>query len=165
MTITVEDGTGLTTADAYTSVAAVDTYFSNRNNTTWTGSTAVKEAAIRKATAYLDATYTWIGKLGDTTQSLGWPRTGAYDKEGRDLSDSVPTLVAQACAELALVSLSSELISDLTNTNFVKREKVGSLEVEYMDSAPANTNYQYVDRLLSALYTVKAGSGNARAIR
>ena len=54
----VEDGTGLANANAYVSVEFADEYFSARGNQTWVGlGSADKEAAIIKATDYLEAVY------------------------------------------------------------------------------------------------------------
>ena len=160
MTIVVEDGTGLSNANAYVSVAAADTYFSDLNNASWTGSTAVKEAAIRKATKYLDATYNWIGTILSTTQALNWPRTGVTDSQGRDLEDQVPQAVVDACCELALLSFTDDLVNVTSNSDYIKREKVGELEVEYADGAPIDREYRYVDRLLAGLFNSKSGGSN-----
>ena len=74
MALVVEDGTGLSTAESYISVADADTYHSDRGNALWTGTDAVKEEALRQATEYLDATYDWKGSISLTTQALNWPR-------------------------------------------------------------------------------------------
>jgi len=158
MTLIVEDGTGLETAESYVSTTEADTYFENLSNLTWVGTTAVKESALRKATTYLDTTYSWIGIIYTTEQALGWPRTGVYDKEGRDIKESVPTLIKQAAYELALASLSEELVQNTSSSNYVKKEKVGELEVEYRTDAPTDRMYKFTDRLLSGLYIAKQGS-------
>lgn len=165
MTLTVEDGTGITDAESYVSVAETDTYFTNLSNANWTGTDAVKEAALRKATEFLDATYTWKGTIYSKEQSLGWPRTGVYDQEGRDLKESVPLSLKRATFELALASLSADLVTIQNNSNYVKREKVGELEVEYRNNAPVDRQYKYVDRLLDGLYSKKLGSSNVGVIR
>lgn len=113
MTITVEDGTGLTGADAYISVADADTYFSAVGNTTWSAaSTSAKEQAIVKATRYMEKRFgnKWKGLIASSTQALGWPRDHVYDERGTELDDQVPRPIANACAEYALHALSNELI-------------------------------------------------------
>jgi hypothetical protein len=164
MALVVEDGTGKADAESYVSVADTDTYFSDRNITTWTGTDAVKEAALRKATEYLDATYSWAGSgVVETTQALGMPRKDLYDNEARDISETVPTGLKRATMELALASLSAELLPNQTNSDYVKKEKVGTLEIEYMDNAPARKMYLLANRLLSGLYLTKVGM--RRAVR
>jgi hypothetical protein len=113
MAITVEDGTGLATADAYISEADADTYFAAIGNTTWSGaSSGDKEQAIVKATRYMEKRFgnKWKGIIASSTQALGWPRDYVYDKRGTELDDQVPTAIAHACAEYALHALSNELI-------------------------------------------------------
>src|SRR5262245_25534004 len=105
MTLTTEDGTGLANAESYCSVADADTYHTNFGNTTWTGSTAAKEIALRKATRWLDVTWNgkWKGRKNTTTQGLDWPRYWAEDADGFSIQpDSVPTRLRDACAEAAL---------------------------------------------------------------
>lgn len=159
MSIVVEDGTGLSNAESYLSVSGADSYHTNRGNDSWTGSDAVKEQALRKATEYLDNHYQWIGDIYLTTQTLNWPRTFAYDSQGRAVNNIVPSKVENAAAELALLALSEDLVPVTTSSDYAKREKVGDLEIEYRDSAPASRQFTNVDRILSGLYTSKAGSG------
>src|SRR5678815_4685019 len=57
MAFTVEDGSGVEDANAYIPIDYADEYFSDRAITTWTGSDAVKQAAIIKATDYIEKVY------------------------------------------------------------------------------------------------------------
>jgi hypothetical protein len=59
-----------------------------------------------------------------------------------------------------LTSITTPLVEDLTNAAFVKREKVGELEVEYQAGAPTARQFTLVERLLSGLYT-STGSGGS----
>lgn len=67
---------GASDADSYAGTSEADAYFSARGVSAWTGSTSVKEAALRVATSYLDNAYRerWIGLTSTQTQSLSWPR-------------------------------------------------------------------------------------------
>jgi len=165
MTLEVEDGTGLDDAESYVSVAEADAYFTALGNDNWTGSTSVKEAALRKATEYLDATYNWRGLIFSVEQTLGWPRTGVYDREGRDLAESVPLRVKKATYELALASLTEDLLPITSSQNYIKSEQVGSLAVTYRDDAPVDRIYRCADRLLTGLYYTRNGSGNRPVMR
>lgn len=105
MAITVEDGTGLATADAYISEADADTYFASVDNATWSGAdTAAKEQAIVKATRYMEKRFgnKWKGTIASSAQALGWPRNRVYDERGLELDNQVPTAIARACAEYAV---------------------------------------------------------------
>jgi hypothetical protein len=165
MTIIVEDGTGLSTAETYISVADADTYFSNRANTTWSAlTTANKEASLRKAADYLLQVYRlrWKGTRVNSTQALDWPRSyvarddytysgiNGYTTIGGNYyypSDEVPTEVARACAELAVKASADELSPDLGRRTI--REKVDVIEVEYDPNSPQSTIYRAIDNMLA----------------
>ncbi len=162
MSIVVEDGTGLSTAETYISVADASTYFTARGNTTWdaldTGeATANREAALRKATDYMTAIYRdrWEGVRYTEDQALCWPRSGVVcDSWAIDI-DEIPTEVKRACAELALKSASDDLQADLTQG--VVREKVGVIEVEYNKNSPQSKRYPAIDFMLWPF--LKSGGG------
>lgn len=108
MAITVEDGTGLMTADAYVSEADADAYFASVGSTTWSAAgTAAKEQAIVKATRYMEKRFgnRWKGTIASSTQALGWPRDYVYDERGTERNDRVPQAIAQACAEYAVQAI------------------------------------------------------------
>jgi len=106
-TFVVEDGTGLSTANAYISVADADTYDENHNADSGWGAAAeaAQQKAIRLATQYLDATYggRWRGMRYVETQALDWPRSSFEDYDGYATAyDEVPSAVEAACVELAI---------------------------------------------------------------
>lgn len=158
MALVIEDGTGLINSESYLSVDDADAYFTARGDDAWTGADAVKEAALRKATQYMDATYRWRGVISDTTQALGWPRSNAYDHEGRDLN-LVPQAVKDACAELAKAALSSDLAADYSRNDLIKSVKAGSVEVEFDDDAPRTKVYTLAARILSGVTVGRVGGG------
>lgn len=138
MAITVEDGTGLSNADALISVAYADSYHATRGNSTWTGDDADKEKAIVRATFYLTDSFMWDGdKINGRDQALAFPRYGLVDEEGYAVeNDAVPDEIQRACAELALRELVTPgtLTPDFIPADGVKREKIGQIEVEYISS-------------------------------
>lgn len=160
MALTVETGVGLSTADSYISVADADTYHSSRGNVAWDDLDATddKEPALRRATDYMVQVYRtrWKGVRMQADQALDWPRSGVYSEpfmyggigEQPYLVDDdiVPTEVARACAKLALKAASAELAPDLERAT--KREKVGPLEVEYMDGQVQYKRYREIDDML-----------------
>lgn len=107
MALIVEDGTVVANADAYVSVADTDTYHTNRGNTLWTGAVGDKEAAIRKATDYIDKRFGLLfrGIKSSSQQELQWPRIDAYDNSGYTLAGIVPTQLKKAVYEYALRAL------------------------------------------------------------
>jgi hypothetical protein len=162
MPLVVEDGSGLTNADAYVSVGETDTYNTNFvANSTWQeAGTDEKELAIRKATAYLDNKYRsrWRGRRSNETQALSWPRAYVVDDDGFGLaSDDIPTALKNATAEAAIRALTGELMSDLTTPGTIgrTRKKVGPLETEteFVGGSSQVPSYRVIDALLRSLIT------------
>ena len=107
MSINVEDGTNVSSADSYISVADADTYnLAHTADPDWVAAiTAVKEKGLKLATQYLDSKYRmrWRGARFNEVQALGWPRTGFYDYDGFEIEgESVPTRLEEATVEAAI---------------------------------------------------------------
>lgn len=128
--------------DFYGTVAAADTYHTARGNAAWAGDNTAKEAALLRASAYVDGLgiapdgrLLWPGtKAGGRTQLRAWPRIGAQDIDGVAIDPlSVPIEVEHATYEAALRELVTpgSLSPDYTPGAQIKREKVDVLEVEY----------------------------------
>ncbi|WP_442577857.1 DnaT-like ssDNA-binding protein [Mesorhizobium sp. ASY16-5R] len=154
--------------DAYVSVTEVNDYLTARGQVTaWAAaSNPAKEAAIIEATSFLDAAFSWVGKLEDTDQSLGWPRVCATDREGRTLSD-IPTPVKNACSELANLALGGRLMpmSLSTGSAAVKRDKIGDTETEY-DTTRFEGSYEYVRMILRGIGSLSGtGIGMSKLVR
>jgi len=165
MALTVEDGTGLSAAESYISVADADTRHTNNGSTLWPGSltTAEKEQALRRATIYMEQAYRlrWKGTRLLRAQALSWPRYGAI-VDGWDIdSNVVPSDVANVCADLALKAAAGDLALDLERG--IKREKVGPLETEYDTFSPQAKRYPSIDMALGPY--LKGGAANAFLVR
>lgn len=108
MALTLEDGTGVVGAEAYADAAAFDAWALAYWGNSLVGTDTDKEAAIRRAVAYLDA-LAWIGvRTGGRTQALAWPRTDAIDSEGNELAtDEIPAEVIEAQHVLARAELAA----------------------------------------------------------
>lgn len=150
MALIVETGSGLTNSESYASEAYADAYHENRGNAAWDG-VADKEAALRKATDYMVQRYNglWQGLRVNSTQALDWPRVGVIANGYYVLSSIVPAQVANACAELALRSLSGPLLADLTRAK--TRTKIDAIEVEYDKNSDEQTRFVAVDAMLKPL--------------
>lgn len=159
MSLIVEDGTGLSTAESYISVADADTYIAAYKgaDATWDAATdATKEVAARQATQYLDGFYSWKGVTLTSTQALDWPRTGVYDE--RDvLIEGIPTDLENATAEVMFMIVTGvTIIENVDKSKQTTREKVDVIEVEYEPGASVQPSFPTVGRLLSGL-TVSSG--------
>ena len=149
--------------DVYADLAEADAYFDARNVSSWSdASVSEKEAALLRATAYLDGRYRWIGERADEEQPLGWPRLAATDPEGRTHT-GVPLSVKHACAELAWVALSQDLAPPVARGGRVLAERVGPVELRYADDAPIGPAFPYIDLLLTGLVRVAATVAVRRA--
>lgn len=102
MALTIEDGTGVAGADSYASVADCSAYAVSYYGASLTGNTADKEAAIRRAFAYLNG-LRWKGsRTNGRSQGGAWPRTDMIDCDGNAItSDEIPAEVIEAQHELA----------------------------------------------------------------
>ncbi len=107
MAFTVETGTGTPDANAYDSVASIDTHHEDHGTTDWTNfTTPEKQTAIVRATSYIDKRFgrRFVGVRSTKNQGLEWPRLSAFDQDGFLLSDvdAIPRQLLKACAEYAL---------------------------------------------------------------
>lgn len=137
--------------DSYADRAEADAYFAARGVAPWAAAEAgARDAALLRATAWIEGRFRWVGRLVDPAQPLAWPRTGAVDGEGRPL-DGIPVRLKAACAELALVALSQDLAPPLDRGGRVLTERVGLLEVAYAADAPPGRTFPAVEALLRGL--------------
>jgi hypothetical protein len=144
MTFAVEDGSIVEDANSYVTIAFADSYHLDRGNASWTGTDAVKQAALIRATDYIEQKYAgrWKGSRYDEDQALEWPRADICDVD----EDVIPARLMQAVCIAALEGLSTDLNPVLDRA--VKREKVDVIEVEYMDTAKAGKARPAIDGLL-----------------
>lgn len=153
-TLVVEDGTGLSTANSYVTVAEADSYLRLRGRAaTWDAySPDLKAGHLVAATDYLDAMSTWRGQILTSTQALGWPRGGAIDKWGRFVvAGTVPRLVKAATIEIAS-------LGEITREGApaVTRKVVGPIEIEYdtaQDQSVGRARYKLAFDLVASLAT------------
>jgi hypothetical protein len=160
MSIITEDGTGLATAETYSSVSFADTYFSDRGNSAWGAlTTAVKEASLRKSTEYMLQVYRnrWIGSRYTTVQALDWPRWGVAVDGGQTVidTDEIPVEVKRACVELAYRASTATLYADQERS--VISESVGPLSVEYDQYSSQAIKYKAIDAMLSIYFSSASG--------
>lgn len=108
MAFTPQDDAGsVAGANAYIDLAYFTAYHTDRNVTNVVDGnyeTADIQAAIIKATDFIDSRYSFVGDRKSRDQTTEWPR---YDAEDRDeyLIFGIPHQVQEACAELALAEL------------------------------------------------------------
>ena len=151
----VEDGTGLSNADSFVSVAYADTYFTTRGVSAWASLTN-KEALLIKATDYIEAVYSesWKGVTLNDTQSLSFPRI-------IDDATVYPDRLLKAVCELALKANDGDLLVDVEQRTV--EEKVDVITVKYAEYSDQKTQYSMVYGLISP-YLLSTGV-NKKAMR
>lgn len=162
MALVVEDGTGLSDAESYASVAAADAYATARG-LTWSGTDAAKEQALRRATTWLDGRYRgrWPGtKVRLRLQALDWPRTGAHDIAGDTVDyQSVPIEVVNATIEAAVreIATPGSLSPDVTGEKVLTR--LGELSWQVTGTGPEAKRpiMTVIDDILSRLIATGRG--------
>ena len=169
--LVVEDGTGKSDANTYTSVIDADTYNEQRGRSAWLSlEDDEKAAALIKATEFIDATFSWIGRKTTQEQALQWPRVtvDAYgreapviDRDGFELA-GIPASVKKAVAEVAFLSLSEDLFQVDDPRGKIIRKKTDVLETEYQADTATTVRkpsvFDSVNSLLKGLYSFSSGS-------
>lgn len=156
MTIVVEDGTGLASANSYVSGDELATYCEDRAITLASSDDDAIEAALVRATAAIDGGYRMAFpgyRASARDQALEWPRLAAYDYEGILIDGtSVPPEVKQATCETAIRELADpgSMTPDLERGGFIRRMKAGSVEIEYGGNNN-QTVYTIIDGILSRI--------------
>lgn len=123
--------------DTYISLADANTHFDGRLYATeWTAATdAQKEAALKEATVQIDFNE-FYGMPYDVVspQALKFPRSGLPTIDGITYSSSeIPSPIAKACAEMALVMLKKDVTSTTSQDKY-KSVKLSSIEAVYRDT-------------------------------
>jgi hypothetical protein len=155
MSLTLEDGSGVAGAVSFVQASFADTFHAARGNTAWTGTEAVKEAALVRAFDYLsnEKRYRYRGTRSTTTQVAPFPRTGCTELGGSAeyAANDIPWRMKHAQCVAALAALSGELESALGRGGAITSESVGPISVSYAADAPRDTVYTGVDGLLEPL--------------
>lgn len=116
---------------ALVTIAEADTFLSS--STVWDGlADAAKTTHIASATTFLN-NLKWKGVIADYEQADSWPRTSVYDSERRYVdSDTIPELIKNACAQLALKAAEGESLYPDYASQKVKSKSVkgGSASVQ-----------------------------------
>lgn len=137
-TLIQEDGTQVASSNTYVTAAELDTYADERGKTI----SGTQADLLIQAMDYLEV-QPFKGFRKTNTQSLSWPRTDVYIDGWLQASNTIPQELKDAQAEIAIAI--DEGYSPFARIDRkTKREKVGSLEVEYSDSAANNPQVQTI---------------------
>lgn len=157
MAIIVEDGSIVAGANSYVSESELTTYCTNRGVTL----TGTASQLLLLAMDYIES-LAFIGVKRTKDQPLVWPRYRVY-VDGYYLNeDEIPVQLKNGVMECAIaIDQGNSPLIDLPRAT--KREKVGDLEVEYMDKSSSVITNRKVNSALKKLLanggTLAVGKG------
>ena len=165
MAFTVEDGTGVTGANAYVSLSEANTYFTDRNRTEWTATTvtdSAKQAALVRATDHIERRFAhrFKGQKASESNALSWPREGVTLNNGQTIEDNeMPDQLKRACMEYARLALDrTELDPVATEVGTDQTGRVqGKVTTRKVGSLQETTDERYEDLSIRARYAQEFG--------
>lgn len=152
-TIIVEDGSLISGANSYISVANFQTYASDRGITI----TGTEEDLLIQAMDVLNG-YNYLGYRYTEDQALPWPRGGVVKHEIYYYdTNEIPQILIDAQCEIALaIDAGYNPLAVITRDK--KKVKAGSVEVEYMDGTVSNP---VSPKIMNKLSPLLAGGGSS----
>lgn len=165
MALTIEDGSNVVGANSYITAADARTYATARG-ITLSADDAVVEAHLLLAKDYLESFRDqYSGTKTNDDQSLQWPRKNV-EIDGIDFDeDSIPQLLIDAQAQLAIEKFNGVDFLSSIEPGFVTHRKVGPIERKFSQRIGTNreTTMKAVDALLRPLFNqLKGMTGTLR---
>lgn len=166
-TLVKEDGSNVTGANTYVTVAEADQYFlDSSTGATWTAETDedVKTAALLQATRLVDSMIRWNGaRLYLGSQTLEWPRQYVRHPDGTYFLDPnvIPQFLKDAQCEMAKVLLSTDVTAASSEVG-ISSLKVDVIEIAFDGKTITQTLPKIVMQLLSGYGHVNYGGGFQR---
>lgn len=166
MALIIEDGTGVTGANSYASVAEIKAYCQQRGIDLPPTDPEIEVMAVQAFDYVESFEARYKGRRTYPNQRTAWPRTGV--KFGCDdfPDNQIPWQLKEAQCQATAESVDADLMPNITAA--VKREKVDVLEVEYAsatttDGMTPTPSFPKVDAKLAMLF---ASSGyRVRVVR
>lgn len=156
----LEDGTGKADSNTYALSATFSDYLASRG-LSLSGTKSSDELLIT-AMDYLE-TMSYIGSKLTSSQALLWPRYNVCIDGFIVDNDSIPDALIKTQLQLA-VEIDKGFNPLSTVGRGIKREKVDTLEVEYLDNAKTTEMIRSVNAMLAKLL-LSGGSMQIRAGR
>jgi len=153
MALIVEDGTGVTGANSYVSVADHVTYCATYGQTV---TTQQAEINLRNAMDYIE-TQKYKGQKTDNADALQFPRQNLYVDNVLLPDDEIPAGLIKAQNECAR-SILSGVDPLAVQPRVTKEESFGPFKKVYMDNQPTTAENPRVDLFLEP-YLLYVGGG------
>lgn len=160
---------GHASANSYVDVAYADEFFVNSiNSSSWPTGLSEKEAALIEATRIVDSQFDWNGLIVVGDQALRWPRTLAYDMDGRLIaSDIIPKILKDAVCNLAYYLVQSGGLNQ--SASDLKSLKVGPIDLKFNEGLSVIGVPRFVAKSLQSLGNfqgvIQGSAYNANVIR
>lgn len=146
ITLIQETGTGVTGANTYQTIAGANAYHdASVGGAAWAAKTEPeRNVALAHATRILDTQFRFQGIRTHVDQPLAFPRAGITVDGVLVPSDSIPAILLEAQAEIALALLTAggfQIASPSAGgADVIKSVGVGkgAVEVEFQDPAPGS---------------------------
>ena len=166
ISLIVEDGSCVPSANSYVSLDYADEYMRNTGRTSWASKTEdERKSYLINATRYIDRTYSTIGWKGQKKyhrrQALCFPRVELFDKDGDEVL-GIPDELKQAVCEAGFIATTVASLFDVKDSSgTIKKQKVDGLEVEYYSEADSASGkyisrFTILDSLLAGFYKTKS---------
>ena len=141
ISIIIEDGSVVQSANSFVSIAGARAYASNRGVSLPTVDDDVAALLIRAVDYIMSQESKFSGVRTSVDQELAFPRTGAFQLGFEIGAHQIPKALINAQCQLAMDAHAGiELLPNLNKSGLVKREKIGPLETEYADPTTVGTN-------------------------
>lgn len=161
-TIIVEDGSLVSGANSYVTVAEF-TQFCNDRNITIVSTYGDESQLLIQAMDYFEQ-QPFKGIKFIETQALQFPRSDFWLDGYLTNSDAIPQLVKDAQITIAIsIMQGNDPLSTLDRS--VKREVVDVLEIEYMDNAGPSVIIRSISNIMRKLVTGSSMGSNFSTIR
>ena len=193
LTLVKEDGTGLSNANSYASVADGDAYFEGHlYATAWTAATSgTKAAALVMATRLVDTQFQFNGFRANEGQGLQWPRERCPDPDRIAVtsslqspvlssfvpSDDVPKGVVEAVCEMARELLIADRTAappgegiSSTQTSSATHDSAGGSSSQSSTTYSKEDTRPVISRVAQAMLAkygalIQGSSGSVRLVR
>lgn len=161
VTVTVEDGTVVTNANSYVSVAEATSYLSVNPHVsaTWVALTSDERAnLVIFASRYIDQRAVWRGWKTDDDSAMRWPRTGVYDRDGILISPNViPQQLKDAVCEMARFLLVDDL-GVPRDQDGLWRIKVDVIELQFNRNYTLPSVPSMINQILQGIGSLMGGA-------
>ena len=168
--IIVEDGSNVTNANSFVTIAEVRSYAVERGVTLSATNDDITVQII-KAKDYLESfANRYQGEMTNEGQSLQWPRTDVYlyGSETAFSSNAIPKELKSAqCAAILAIAEGVDIMPNYSASNFVTEETVGPITTKYADPTKVGIvpTLTAVDSLLAPLFGSTATGFALRTMR